>query len=70
MTTNDPIRMSDYQRRQRAAIAPAEAARQFRISAVLALVLIAASAIVAAGTLFGPAHTAHTEPPAGIARVS
>ncbi|MGI6244255.1 MAG: hypothetical protein ACOYJQ_00610 [Pseudochelatococcus sp.] len=67
---HEPIRMSDFRRRRRFAIAPGEAARQFRVSAVLAIVMIAASLIVAAGALLAPSRTAQTPAPAAAARVS
>lgn len=56
MKSNDPIRMSDYHHRRVVAFAPVEAARQFRISAVLAGAIIIATMAVAAGTLYAPSH--------------
>lgn len=54
----DPIRMSDFHRPRAIAYAPGEAARQFRISAVLAGAIIMATAAVAAGTLSQPSYQA------------
>lgn len=58
MRRTDPIRMSDFHHRRAIAYAPDEAARQFRLSAILAGAIIMATAAVAAGTLGLPLHQA------------
>lgn len=51
MAMYDPIRMTEFQQRRPAAIARTEAEKQFKMSAVLALVIAAASVAVAFGTV-------------------
>lgn len=58
MRKADPIRMSDYRQPRVIAFAPSEAARQFRISAILAGAIIVATLAVAAGTLSVQTHQA------------
>lgn len=58
MRKTDPIRMSDYHHRRVVAFAPNEAARQFRLSAILAGAIIVATLAVAAGTLSVPSNQA------------
>lgn len=60
MRRTDPIRMSDYHQRRAIAIAPTDAARQFRISAILAGTIIIATLAVAAGTMSTPSYQAQT----------
>lgn len=62
MRGTDPIRMSDYHHRRVVAIAPNDAARQFKLSAILAGAIIMATLAVAAGTLTAPSHQAQVPP--------
>lgn len=70
MIKTDPIRMSDYNHQRSIAFAPVEAARQFRISAFLAVALIVTTVIVSAFAVLEPSHTAQTLPITAVAQAS
>lgn len=62
MIKTDPIRMSDFHHQRAIVFAPIEAGRQFKISAFLAVMLIAATAVVSATAFFETSQTAQTVP--------
>lgn len=68
MIKTDPIRMSDHHHRV-IAIAPIEAARQLKISAFLAAIILAAAAVMSLGALFSSSSTAaQSEPVTAVAQ--